>query len=302
MKTSAAHLASPGPRGTAFPRFADVARLVRLDRPIGIYLALGPTLWALWMAARGQPRISLLVVTVLGIPLVRSALCALNDYADRDFDGRVQRTRDRPLVTGRLTPVQALIVSGTLFAIGALGLLATNALTVALAVPGTCLVCLYPFAKRYTHWPQLVLGAMNGWVVPLAFAAQTNSVPPRAWIAYAAIVAWTTAYDTIYALLDRDDDRLIGVKSTAVLFGEHAPEMIASFHSVAIVALVAFGISCGLGPSYYAAVVGAAGLFLHQQRLVQRATQEAYFTAFRRSHWLGWMLLVGTALGLPSSA
>jgi 4-hydroxybenzoate polyprenyltransferase len=201
-------------------RAPDFARLMRIDRPIGTLLLLWPTLWALWFAAGGLPDPGVLAIFVLGVAVMRAAGCVINDYADRNIDGAVARTRDRPLATGAVAPREALRLFAALCALALLLVLLTNRLTVLLALGAAALATLYPFAKRYTHLPQVVLGAAWAWAVPMAFAAQTGSVPPASWALFAGVLLWTVAFDTYYAMVDRDDDLRIGVKSTAILFGE----------------------------------------------------------------------------------
>ncbi|OYT94169.1 MAG: 4-hydroxybenzoate polyprenyltransferase, partial [Pseudomonas sp. PGPPP3] len=202
------------------PRAWDFVQLMRLDKPIGIYLLLWPTLWALWVAAKGVPSASNLLIFVGGVILMRAAGCVINDYADRHFDGHVSRTQARPLASGKVKPREALALFAGLVALSFALVLCTNATTVWLSFGGVALAACYPFMKRYTFYPQVVLGAAFSWGMPMAFSAETGSVPPEAWLLYIANLLWTVAYDTYYAMADREDDLKIGVKSTAILFGD----------------------------------------------------------------------------------
>lgn len=240
-------------------RLREYALLMRLHRPIGILLLAWPTLWALWIAADGRPDTTVLAVFLAGIVLMRSAGCVINDYADRGFDPHVERTRDRPIAAGRVSPAEALALFVVLAA-AAFGLvLLLNALTVALAVVGAFLATTYPFLKRYTHLPQFYLGAAFGWGVPMAFAAQTGTVPPLAWLVFAANIFWSVAYDTEYAMVDRDDDLRIGVKSTAILFGSLDRLMVGAAHAATLGLLALVGILADLGILYYVGLAGRPG-------------------------------------------
>ena len=293
-----AELSDTGTQAQSWPRAMDLARLVRLDRPVGIWLGLGPALWAVWVATRGRPHPILLGIVVLGVIVSRSALCALNDFADRDFDRHVPRTRDRPVASGRVSPQASLATFLGLCALGSPLLLFANHLTVAVLFAGATIAIAYPFAKRVTHWPQLFLGATNGWSTLLVYASATNYLPVQAWIQAAAIATWTMAYDCTYALADREDDVRIGVKSMAVRLGRHAPAAIAALQGLTLLALVLLGRVAGLGWWHVTAVVLVVGLFVDQHRLIVHATPQAYLRAFERSHWFGWILLVGAALDL----
>lgn len=274
------------------------AQLARLDRPVGILLLLWPTLWALWLAADGVPDAKVLVIFVLGVVLMRSAGCVINDYADRDVDPHVARTRTRPLASGLVAPKEALILfvalSLTAFAL----VLLTNALTIALSFGGAVLAATYPFMKRYTHLPQVVLGAAFAWAVPMAFAAQTGAVPKVAWLIFIATVLWTVAYDTMYAMVDRDDDMKIGVKSTAILFGDADCFVIGVLQVTALLILVMVGLHEHLGAWYYIGVVAAAGCAGYQQWLIRDRQPPACFRAFLNNQWFGLAVFLGLALDL----
>src|SRR3989338_5171934 len=216
-------------------RLKDYARLMRLHRPIGIVLLLWPTLWALWIAGQGRPDPRVLAVFVLGVVLMRSAGCVINDYADRNFDPHVERTRDRPIAAGRVSPREALVLFATLCLIAFALVLTLNRLTILLSFAGAFLAATYPFVKRFTHLPQFYLGAAFGWGIVMAFAAVTGAVPALAWVLFAANVFWAAAYDTVYAMVDREDDARIGVKSTAILFGSYDRLMVGACHVAAAV-------------------------------------------------------------------
>jgi len=228
-------------------KLKDYAQLMRLHRPIGILLLLWPTLWALWIAGQGRPDPHIFVVFVLGVVLMRSAGCVINDYADRDFDPHVERTRDRPVAAGRVSPREALALFAVLCLIAFALVLTLNRLTILLSFAGAFLAATYPFLKRYSHLPQFYLGMAFGWGIPMAFAAQTGGVPGLAWILFVANIFWAVAYDTAYAMVDRDDDLKVGVKSTAILFGRHDRALIFVFHMVTIALLALTGALAGLG-------------------------------------------------------
>jgi 4-hydroxybenzoate polyprenyltransferase len=269
---------------------------MRLDRPIGILLLLWPVLWALWIAAAGKPTLLVFVVFVVGTVLMRSAGCAINDYADRDFDPHVERTRDRPLATGRVSPREALVLSAVL-ALSAFALvLSMNRLTILLSFVGAALAASYPFMKRYTQLPQFYLGATFGWGVPMAFAAQTGHIPADAWILFGATLCWAVAYDTAYAMVDRDDDLRIGVKSTAILFGSADRLMIGLFHALTLTLLVWAGARAGLGLTYYIGLLLAAGLAGRQQWLMRTRTRDGCFRAFLENNRFGAVIFAGLAL------
>ena len=238
------------------PRAKDYIELMRLDRPIGTYLLLWPTLWALWLAAEGVPDISTLIIFVLGVILMRAAGCVINDYADRDFDGHVERTRERPLATGRISARQALIAFAVLVGLSGLLVLLTNALTIQLAFVGVGLAALYPFCKRFTFYPQVVHGAAFSWAIPMAFAAQAGTLPMPLWLLFIANLLWTVAYDTEYAMCDREDDLRIGIKSTAILFGDADRLIIGLLQGLTLVCLLLVGARFGLGLYYYLGLLG----------------------------------------------
>ncbi|QJD30092.1 4-hydroxybenzoate octaprenyltransferase [Methylococcus geothermalis] len=268
-------------------------RLMRFDKPIGILLLLWPALWALWIAGQGRPDVGVAVVIVLGVILMRAAGCVINDYADRDFDPHVERTRLRPIAAGEVTPKEALVLFVVL-CLTAFGLVLTmNGLTIALSVPGAFLAASYPFTKRYTHLPQAYLGLAFGWAIPMAFAAQTGSIPAVAWALYAATVLWALIYDTMYAMVDREDDLKIGVKSTAILFGKHDREIIGALQIIMLAILFGIGRYLGLGWPYALGLAAAAGFSVYQQVLIFRREKPKCFHAFLNNHWFGAAVFAG---------
>ena len=283
-------------------RLAAYALLVRLNRPIGILLLLWPTLWALWIAGAGNPPWEVVLIFSLGVVLMRSAGCAINDFADRHIDGRVERTRERPLATGLVRPREAVAVF-LLLSLIAFGLvLLLDWQTVALSTVAVALAALYPFMKRYTHLPQLVLGAAFGWAVPMAFSAVTGAVPLLAWLLFAATLTWALVYDTEYAMVDRDDDLKIGVKSTAILFGRHDRLIIGLLQLLMLGLLAAVGRLAGLGLFYYAALAGAAAMGIWQQYLIRDRQPAGCFKAFLNNNGFGMLIFVGLLLDYLAAA
>jgi len=277
-------------------RLLQYAYLMRLHKPIGIFLLLWPTLWALWIAGQGRPDFKVFSVFVAGVVLMRSAGCVINDYADRNFDPHVARTRDRPIAAGRVSPREALLLFFALSMLAFLLVLLMNALTVWLSLAGGLLAASYPFMKRYTHLPQVYLGAAFGWAVPMAFAAQTGAVPRTAWLLFVATVLWATAYDTMYGMVDREDDRKIGVRSTAILFGDADRTIIGIIQLLALSALALAGQAAGLGGFYYFGLLLAAGLALYQQFLIRERKPEQCFKAFLNNNWFGAAVFSGIIL------
>jgi 4-hydroxybenzoate polyprenyltransferase len=272
------------------------ARLMRLDRPIGTWLLLWPTLWAVWLAADGRPKASTFVVFALGVVLMRAAGCVINDWADRDLDPHVLRTRDRPIATGQVAPGSALVLFVALLLAAFVLVLTQNALTVKLAFVGATLAAIYPFMKRITHLPQLVLGAAFAWAVPMAYAATRDFVPREAWVLFTATLFWTMAYDTIYAMVDRADDRRIGIRSTAILFGDLDRFAIGVLQAAFLLALVLIGREARLGPAYDWGVAVAGGLLLWQQWLIRKRQPAACFAAFLNNNYVGLAVFAGIAL------
>ena len=277
-------------------RFLDYLLLMRLHRPIGIFLLLWPALWGLWFASGGRPDPLILTVFVLGVVLMRSAGCVINDYADRAIDPQVARTRDRPLAAGRVTPRAALVLFTALCLTAFALVLLLNGLTIALSFVGALLAVSYPFLKRYTHLPQFYLGAAFGWSIPMAFAAHTGGVPAVAWLLFAATLLWAVAYDTEYAMVDRDDDRRIGVKSTAILFGAWDRVMIGLSHAAALGLLAWAGALAGRGGYYFAGLAAAAILAGHQLWLIRARDRDACFRAFLHNNRFGAVIFIGLAV------
>jgi len=274
----------------------DYISLVRLDKPVGIFLLLWPVLWALMVAGEGQPDAKVLLVFILGVILMRSAGCVINDYADRDIDRHVSRTQNRPLTSGRVTTVEALVIFTVLCAAAFILVLQLNRLTILLSLGGLLLAGIYPFMKRVTHLPQVFLGAAFGWSVPMAFAAQTDTVPPVAWLLFTATVLWTTAYDTMYAMVDREDDIVLGVKSTAILFGDSDRQIIGIIQLMFLTCLLMIGHQVELGLIYYCGVLVAGGLAAYQQYLIRFREREGCFKAFLNNNWLGAVIFLGLLL------
>lgn len=268
-------------------------RLMRTDKPIGALLLLWPTLWALWVATPGLPPLWILAVFVAGVWLMRAAGCVVNDYADRKFDGHVKRTANRPLPSGAVTEKEARNLFVGLVLLSFLLVLTLNTMTILLSVAALALAWVYPFMKRYTHLPQVVLGAAFGWSIPMAFAAVSESVPLSCWLLFIANICWAVAYDTEYAMVDRDDDIKIGVKSTAILFGRHDKLIIGILQVVVMGLMVAVGWLNGLGAAFYASILVAGGLFAYQQKLIAGRERDACFQAFMNNNYVGLALFIG---------
>ena len=269
------------------------ALLMRMNRPIGVYLLLWPTVWALWIAGDGNPDVSVTLVFVLGVVLMRSAGCVINDYADRDFDPHVSRTRNRPIAAGKVKPREALMLFVMLCLVAFTLVLTMNWLTVGLSIGGVLLAAIYPFMKRYTYLPQVFLGLAFGWAIPMAFAAQTGEVPVIAWLLLTATVLWATAYDSMYAMVDVEDDLKIGVKSTAILFGNADRMIIGVMQVMFLITMVIVGNRLGLGLYYFSSLLAAALLVVYQQFLIRNRDPEGCFKAFLNNHWFGAVIFVG---------
>jgi len=268
-------------------------RLMRFDRPIGILLLLWPTMWALWIAGDGSPSVKNILIFCTGVVLMRAAGCIMNDVADRDFDPHVERTRCRPLASGELTVRQA-ILTFLIVMLLAFGLvLMTNALTIKLAFAGAVLASTYPFFKRWTHLPQVVLGLAFGWGIPMAFAAETGQVAAAAWLILLINVIWSVIYDTLYAMVDREDDISIGLKSTAILFGRHDLVILRILKVSMIVLLVLLGVRLQFGWPWFAGVAVATGLFVWQQFIIVNRDRDACFKAFLNNNWIGAVIWIG---------
>ncbi len=284
------------PKGLA--RVPDFLQLMRLNRPIGTWLLMWPTLWALWVAAEGLPGRHLLLIFIAGVYLMRAAGCVINDYADRHFDGHVKRTRHRPLATGRISEGEAQALFLILVMAAFVLVWFTNLFTVMLSLVGVALAFIYPFMKRYTHLPQLFLGAAFSWAIPMAFGAVLGHIPAEAWLLFLANLAWTVAYDTQYAMVDRDDDLRIGIKSTAVLFGRADRLMIGLLQGLTLLLLAWAGVRLGLGGFFWLGLSAMAATFVHQQFLIRHRERDPCFQAFLNNHWSGLLVFAGIALSL----
>lgn len=280
-------------------RLKDYALLLRLNRPIGSLLLLWPTYWALWLAADGLPDIGNLIVFTLGVFLMRAAGCAINDFADREVDRHVKRTKDRPLTSGRIQPWEAIaLFAGICLLAFLMVVLFTNSLTLYLSFGGVVLAFIYPFMKRHTHLPQLFLGAAFSWAIPMAWAAEAGEITRLAWLLFTANVLWTVAYDTLYAMVDRDDDLKIGVKSTAILFGDGDRAIIAVLQSLVVLILFLVGRQAELGAIFYLGVITMACLFVFQQHLARFRDREGCFKAFLNNNWAGFAVFLGLMIDL----
>ncbi len=268
-------------------------RLMRLDKPIGTFLLLWPTLWALWLANKGQPDPFILIVFVAGVFLMRAAGCVINDFADRKVDGKVKRTAHRPLATGEVTSKQALTLFFTLVSLAFMLVLTLDWNTIVLSVVALFLAALYPFMKRYTHLPQVFLGAAFGWAIPMVYMASTGEIPLEAWLLFIANVCWVLAYDTMYAMVDYDDDIKIGVKSTAILFGKYNALWIGLFQLIFLSLMFYLGGIYQLGLPYFIALVLVAILSLRQQKWLASWQRDLYFKAFLNNNMLGFILFIG---------
>lgn len=270
--------------------------LMRIDKPIGTLLLLWPTLWALWLAGGGVPSPSVLLVFVLGVFLMRAAGCVVNDYADRAFDGHVKRTAGRPMPSGRVSEKEAKILFVSLVLVSFALVLTLNAMTIWLSLAALALAWVYPFMKRVTHLPQVVLGAAFGWSIPMAYAAVSESLPLSCWLLFLANICWTVAYDTLYAMVDRDDDLKIGIKSTAVLFGRHDKLIVGLLQFATLLLMVWMGYLMQLGGAFYWSLLLAGALFIHQQKQVAGRDRDACFRAFLNNNYVGLVLFIGIAL------
>ncbi len=276
-----------------FPRLPFYIQLMRLDKPVGIYLLLWPTLSALWIAGEGHPSLSNLIIFVLGVVVMRSAGCVINDYADRHVDAHVERTQNRPLAQKVISSKQALALFAGLCAIAFILVLFTNEFTIYLSFGGLVLAFMYPFMKRYTHLPQVVLGAAFAWAVPMAFAAEQNALPDVVWLLYIATVTWTVVYDTQYAMVDREDDLKIGVKSTAILFGDADKMIIGVLQAFTLIAWLMIAGKIEASWPVYMSIAMTGGLFIYHQKLIKLRERDACFKAFLHNHWVGACLFAG---------
>ncbi|MCY1401298.1 4-hydroxybenzoate octaprenyltransferase [compost metagenome] len=278
------------------PRAWDFVQLTRMEKPIGIYLLLWPTLWALWIAGEGSPSLANVVIFITGVVLMRAAGCVINDFADRKVDGHVKRTAQRPLASGKITSREALVFFAVLVALSFLLVLCTNVATIWLSFGGLALAATYPFMKRYTYYPQVVLGAAFSWGMPMAFTAEIGHLPAAAWLLYIGNLLWTVGYDTYYAMTDRDDDLKIGVKSTAILFGDADRLIIVILQALALACLLLAGAHFELGMWFHLGLLGAALCFAWEYWYTRERERQACFEAFLHNHWAGLIIFLGIVL------
>lgn len=274
-------------------KWQAIKQITRMDKPIGTYLLLWPTFWALWIASDGFPSLHLLFVFSLGVFIMRSAGCVINDYADRHIDGQVKRTAGRPLISGAISSAEALNLFGFLIGCAIVLVLTLSVDTIKLAVGALFLAASYPFMKRYTHLPQVVLGAAFSWGMIMAFAEAQGQIPAVAWLLFSANLLWTVAYDTMYAMVDKDDDIHIGVKSTAILFGENDKRIVGFLQLLTLALLFTVGELLAFGWPYQLSLVLSAGLFCYQQMLIAARERQACFRAFLNNHWVGLIVFIG---------
>ncbi len=279
-----------------YSRAPDFWQLMRMHKPIGILVLLWPTLWCLWIAGEGSPSIANVLIFLCGTICMRAAGCCINDYADRNFDGKVKRTAERPLVAGKILPREALLCCAALCVLAFLLVLLTNTLTIMMSVIGLALALVYPFMKRHTHLAQIVLGAAFSWGGMMAFTAETGSLPAEAWLLYVGNVLWTVVYDTEYAMVDRDDDLKIGVKSTAILFADADRHIIGFLQLMFVVTMWLVAQRFSLGFWYYLSLAVVIGLFVHQQRLISERNRDDCFKAFLQNNYVGMAVFVGTMM------
>ncbi|MCP8466966.1 4-hydroxybenzoate octaprenyltransferase [Pseudomonas sp. ZM23] len=284
------------PLARLHPRAWDFIQLTRMDKPIGIYLLLWPTLWALWMASGGVPSAKNLAIFVVGTVLMRAAGCVINDFADRKLDGHVERTKARPLATGKVTVREAWITFFVLLGLSFLLVLCTNEQTIWLSFGGAAVAALYPFMKRYTYYPQVVLGAAFSWGIPMAFTAASGTLPAAAWLLFFANVLWTVAYDTYYAMTDREDDLKMGMKSTAILFGDADRVINLTLQGLMLLLLILAGNKLAMHLYYYLGLAVAAGCFAWQFHSTRDREPMKCFKAFLHNHWAGLAIFLGTAV------
>ncbi|MBT3145766.1 4-hydroxybenzoate octaprenyltransferase [Neptunomonas phycophila] len=284
---------APRPALTLRERLAIYTQLTRFNKPIGSYLLLWPTLWALWIAADGVPPLSLLIIFIAGVFITRSAGCVINDYADRHIDGHVKRTAERPLALGLISSKEALMLFAGLMLLAFVLVLFTNRMTIWMSFGALALASLYPFMKRHTHLPQVVLGAAFGWAIPMAFTAVDETLPLVAWLIFLAKLLWTVAYDTMYAMVDRDDDIKIGVKSTAILFGKQDKRIIGLLQIATLFVLLLVGTLESMTWPYYVGIVIAAVFFVYQQNLIKDRDRTRCFNAFLNNHYAELAVFVG---------
>ena len=268
-------------------------RLIRLNKPIGIMLLLWPVLWTIWLSTAGMPDLKLLLIFVLGTCTMRSAGCAINDIADRGFDGQVKRTKDRPIPNGEISVPQALSTFALLIGVALFLVIHTNSLTIALAVPAAVLAATYPYAKRVSYLPQLHLGITFAWAVPMVWAAHLSTVNNTAWLIFLTTIVWAIIYDTQYAVVDRDDDIKVGIKSTALLFGDDVRPILISLQVLMLLGLVLIGYAATLPWPFKVGIGGTMLVFLYQNYITRQFSRMAYFKAFKSHNWVGLIIFLG---------
>ncbi|MFA6920474.1 MAG: 4-hydroxybenzoate octaprenyltransferase [Gallionella sp.] len=281
---------------TLTERLSLYLQLTRLNRPIGILLLLWPTLWGIWIAGTGSPAWHIVLIFTLGTVLMRSAGCAINDFADRHIDKHVKRTRERPITSGRISPREAIFLAAALALVSFLLILPLNTLTKLLSIPAVFLAASYPFTKRFLAIPQAYLGIAFGFGIPMAFAASLDSVPPVAWLLLAANVFWAIAYDTEYAMVDRDDDLHLGIHSSALFFGQYDVAAVMSCYAITLALLAVAGQMAGLGVLYYLGLAAAAGIAIYHYTLIKNRNRETCFKAFLHNSWIGAAVFSGIFL------
>nr|WP_268991701.1 4-hydroxybenzoate octaprenyltransferase [Limnobaculum eriocheiris] len=268
-------------------------RLMRINKPIGALLLLWPTLWALWLAGKETPNVYILIIFIIGVFLMRAAGCVINDFADRHFDGHVERTRNRPLPSGTVTEKESKVLFLSLVTISFLLVLMLNRLTILLSVAAVILAWIYPFMKRFTHLPQVILGMAFGWSIPMAYAAVSDALPLSCWLLLLANIFWTVAYDTQYAMVDRNDDLKIGIKSTAILFGRHDKLIIGLLQLGTVLILCWIGYLNNLTQHFYWSLLLASALFVYQQNLISLRERDKCFQAFMNNNYVGFVIFLG---------
>ncbi|MEY5050431.1 MAG: hypothetical protein RLZZ619_361 [Pseudomonadota bacterium] len=276
-------------------KFSDYLALIRFDKPIGTLLVLWPTLWGLWMASNGQPQFAYLIIFSLGCFLMRSAGCAINDYADRDFDKYVSRTKNRPVTAGRVSPKEALLVAAFLALVSFLLILPLNLFTKLLSIPAVLVAAIYPFTKRFFSIPQAILGIAFSFGIPMSYAAVQNSIPLDAWLLVVANIAWAIAYDTAYAMVDRDDDLTIGIKTSAITFGKYDVLVMMFCYAITMGSFALIALRHGLSNLFWVFWLVGLGLILHYYQLVSKRAPQQCFLAFKRNNWLGATLFLALA-------
>lgn len=277
-------------------KFKQYSLLMRLHKPVGIFLLLWPTLWALWLAGEGHPDIFIVSIFIFGVILMRSAGCVVNDIIDRNFDGHVERTRERPLVTREISVIEASILFFILIFCAFLLVLTLNKLTILLSCVGALITLIYPLLKRITHLPQIGLGIAFSWGIPMAFAAQTNTIPNQAWLLFLASCCWSVMYDTLYAMADRMDDMKVGIKSTAILFGQWDQWLIAFLQFIFLFLLLTVAYFFPLTIFYYIGLTIAGLLFIYQQRIIAQRFAPDCVKAFANNQWVGGVIFIGIML------